>query len=417
MKKHITIVLFLMMWNIHNAQDIVIQPPIFAPFECTEFYKLYTGSISNFTNETLKTQMVIEVEYTSPAGLTSKLADGIITGNPSIDIPPGMTIIDNATYESIYRNRKITFYNKEIESLLSRTKCLPPGQYDVCLTLYPAGAVDGGQNYLTQTCYTREKEMLSQLLLVSPFEEEELRVDLPLFTWTAVTPFNPEAMYRIQIVEILANQTAFHAFRSNPIFFERKGLKSNIMQYPISARPLLPCKKYAWQVTYELEGGFGNPFGRAPDFLQESEISEFSTPCEEEEDEEKIRLVSGEPKYFYKPSPYKASQFHEHKEKLLRFEIDNPYTELPNLHIQFIDDSRNIQAFECCSDNGGLESSDDDARGVKEGSAIKGITQGKNYITLDLDKYNLTEGKTYRLVIKDFKSDLFVNFKYEKKDE
>ena len=54
---------------------------------------------------------------------------------------------------------------------------------------------------------------------------------------------------------------------------------------------------------------------------------------------------------------------------------------------------------------------------VKEGVSIKGILQGKNYITLDLDKYNLTEGKTYRLVIKDFKTDLFINFKYEKKDE
>lgn len=405
------------MWNIHNAQDIVIQPPIFAPFECTEFYKLYTGSISNFTNETFKTQLVIEVVYTSPAGVTSKLADGIITGNPSIDITPGMTNIDNATYESIYRNRNITFYNKEIENLLSRTKCLPPGQYDVCLSLYSAGSGIPQGEYLTQTCYTRDKEFLSQILLISPFEDEVIKVDLPLFTWTAVTPFNSEAMYRIQIVEILANQTPFHAFNANPVFFEKTGLKSNIMQYPVSARPLLPCRRYAWRVTYELNGGFGNPFRKAPDFLQESEIWEFSTPCEVEEEEQEIKPISGEPKYFYKPSPNKASQFHEHKERLLRFEIDNPYMELPNLHIQFIDDSGNIQAFECCSDNGGLESSDDDARGVKEGSAIKGILQGKNYITLDLDKYNLTEGKTYRLVIKDFKSDLFVNFKYEKKDE
>ena len=408
----------MMMGYVNYAQDIVIQPPIFAPFECTEFYKLYTGSISNFTNETFKTQLVIEVEYTSPAGVTSKLADGIITGNPSIDFKPGVTIIDNTTYESIYRNRKITFYNKEIESLLSRTKCLPPGQYDVCLTLYPAGTVDGGQNFLTQTCYTRDKEMLTQLLLVSPFEEEVIRVDLPLFTWTAVTPFNQEAMYRLQIVEVLANQTPFHAFNANPVFYERKGLKSNIMQYPVSARPLLPCRRYAWRVTYELNGGFGNPFRKAPDFLQESEIWEFSTPCEEEVDEEEIKPVSGEPKYFYKPSPIKASQFHEVKEKYLRFEIDNPYTELPNLHIQFIDDNGNMQAFECCSDNGGLESSDDDgARPGKLGVNTKGIIQGKNYITLDLDKYNLTEGKIYRLVIKDFNYDLYINFKYFKKYE
>lgn len=398
-----------------KAQDIIIQPPIFTPFECTEFYKLFTGSVTNFTQKTFETQLLIQVDYTSPSGVSARLADGLLTGNPSVNFAPSTTLIDNATYERIYPNRKITFYNKEIENLLARTKCLPPGQYDVCLTLYPAGTVDVGQNIITQTCYTRDKESLSQLLLVSPFEEDIIKVPLPLFTWTAVTPFNTEAMYRIQVVEMLANQTPYQAFRANPIFFEQKGLKSNILQYPISARSMPPCTQYAWRVAYELEGGFGGSFAKAPDFLQESEVWTFSTPCEEEEEE--IKPLSGEPKYFYKPSPNRASQYHEHKEKLLRFEIDNPYMELPNLHIQFIDDGGNVQAFECCSDNGGLESSDDDARPVKDEARIKGILQGKNYITLDLDKYNLSEGKTYRLVIKDFKTDLFVNFKYEYKEK
>ena len=113
---------------------------------------------------------------------------------------------------------------------------MPPGKYDVCLTLFDANS--DGQEFLTQTCYTREKQMLSNLLLVSPFEGDEVSIDIPLFTWTPVLPLNPGAMYRIQIVEILANQTAFEAFRSNPIFFEQSGLMSNIFQYPVSARIL-----------------------------------------------------------------------------------------------------------------------------------------------------------------------------------
>jgi len=333
MKNQFNILLLFMIGHINYAQDIVIQPPIFAPFECTEFYKLYTGSISNFTNEIFKTQLVIEVEYTSPAGLTSKLADGIITGNPSIDIPPGVTIIDNATYESIYRKRKITFYNKEIESLLSRTKCLPPGQYDVCLTLYPAGLTTPQGEFLTQTCYTRDKELLSQLLLVSPFEEEEIKVDLPLFTWTAVTPFSPEAIYRIQVVEVLANQTPFHAFNANPIFFEKTGLKSNIMQYPVSARPFLPCKRYAWRVTYELEGGFGSSFRKAPDFLQESEIWEFITPCLKNIEESRIGnpYVSNiNPQYFV-CSDVNQGTYVDVLGDILRFVCDFSYKEKPSL--------------------------------------------------------------------------------------
>ncbi len=327
------------------AQDIIIQPPIFAPFECTEFYKLYTGTVTNFTEQAFKTQLLIEVEYISPAGVTSKLADGIITGNPSIDFKPGVTIVDNASYESIYKNRKITFYNKEIEDLLSRTKCLPPGQYDVCLSLYPAGSSGPQGEYFTQTCYSRDKEMLSQLLLVSPFEGEEIRVDLPLFTWTAVTPFNAKAMYRIQIVEVLANQTPYHAFRANPIFFEKTGLRSNIMQYPVSARPMLPCRRYAWRVTYELESGFGNPFRKAPDFLQESELWEYNTPCGEEVSvREQPNNQSFVNPVYYKTSIENSGNYVTVKGDLIRFICTFPYKEKANLEFAIYNQKMELES-------------------------------------------------------------------------
>lgn len=323
------------------AQDIIIQPPLFGPFECTEFYKLYTGSVTNFTNETFKTQLVIEVEYTSPAGVTSKLADGIITGNPSIDFKPGVTIIDNATYESIFSNRKIIFYNKEVESLLSRTKCLPPGQYDVCLTLYPASSNNTQGEFVTQTCYSREKEMLTQLLLVTPFEEEEIKIDLPLFTWTTVTPFNTEAMYRIQIVEMLSNQTPYQAFRANPIFFEQKGLKSNILQYPISARSIPPCTQYAWRVTYELEGGFGGSFTKEPNFLQESEIWTFKTPCPNNDGDTKKENTSFITPVYYELKPVEEGNFHIIEDALLRFVFNHPYKTKPKIQYDIIDEKGN----------------------------------------------------------------------------
>ncbi|MBP9196086.1 MAG: hypothetical protein KBF35_00370 [Saprospiraceae bacterium] len=339
------LVIYIFYASIGHAQNIIIQPPVFAPFECTEFYKLYTGTVTNFTEEAFKTQLLIEVEYTSPGGVTSKLADGIITGNPSIDFKPGLTIVDNASYESIYKNRKITFYNKEIEDLLSRTKCLPPGQYDVCLSLYPAGSSGPQGEYFTQTCYTREKEMLSQLLLVSPFEGEEIRVDLPLFTWTAVTPFNAKAMYRIQIVEVLANQTPYHAFRANPIFYEKTGLRSNIMQYPVSARPMLPCRKYAWRVTYELEGGFGNPFRKAPDFLQESELWEYSTPClEEERVREQPNNQSFVNPVYYKTSIENSGNYVTVKGDLIRFTCTFPYKEKANLEFAIYNQKMELES-------------------------------------------------------------------------
>ena len=272
-----------------KAQEIIIQPPVFTPFECTDFFNLYTGTVTNFMQESFRTQLLLEVDYTSPSGNSFRLAEGILKGNPSSDFPSGLTVIDNASVETIYPDRRITFFDKDIENLLQQSKCLPPGTYDVCLTLYDITAAIGSSDFLTQTCYRRDKQMFSPLLLVSPFEGDEVSISLPLFTWTPVSPINPNAMYRIQMVEMLANQTPFEAFRANPVFFERAGLFSNIFQYPVEARTMLPCTEYAWQVTYELQGTFvSQAFQRVPDFLQQSEIWTFYTPCKEEEGEEEI---------------------------------------------------------------------------------------------------------------------------------
>ena len=395
-----------------NAQEIIIQPPLFTPFECTEFYKLYTGMVINFSEEDFETKLLLEVDYTSPSGNTQRLADGILSGNPSVVFAAGMTTnVNNATYESIYTNRNITFYDKDIENLLSRTKCLPPGQYDVCLTLLEATASDGSQEFLTQTCYTREKQMLSNLLLVSPFEESEVVIDMPLFTWTPVTPFNSGAIYRIQMVEVLANQTPFEVFRSNPIFFEQTGLMSNIFQYPVSARTMLPCTRYAWRVTYELRGGFvSTAFQKSPDFLQESEIWVFSRPCDEEEEEEEDVLTSTD-KYYYKPSLSKTSTIHQHVGKDFWFEIDNPYQARKGLNLQIENEEGEKTSMLCCYDT---EDADDDYNQI---NGDTNVTSGKNYLYIDLDKLGLQSGQFYKLSFTDFKNPLFINFKYKEDEE
>mgnify|MGYP001340750337 CR=1 FL=1 len=373
--------------------------------------------MTKFTGAEVKGQMTVQVDYVNPSGRAIRLAEGILRGNPSTPFGSGLTIIDNATLERVYPFRNVTFLDKSLEDVIRRTKCLPPGEYNVCLSLYEAGAIDGNKPFLTQTCYTREVTSLSPLLLVSPFDEDEILTMLPLFSWTAVTPIIPEARYQIQMVELQANQTGVRAFRANPLYFSSNGLVSNIMQYPISARSLNPCSSYAWRVIYTLnEGVGGNDFLRRPNFLQESEIWTFRTACEEEE-EEVIKVANGEPKDYYKPMVKQEAGFFVQRENNLRFELDNPYITLTNLSFRIIDGQGNAQAFSscegCCS-GCGLESSDE--RGVREGSKSD-IQHGKNYITMDLTKYNLKEGQIYNIVFIDFKHDLFLNFKYEPNED
>lgn len=115
-----------------------------------------------------------------------------------------------------------------------------------------------------------------------------------------------------------------------------------------------------------------------------------------------------EKKTFYKPTLNSNSNSIQHKGKFFHFEIENTFKKLPSLTLVFTDVKGNQQLFTCCSDNGGLESSDDDARPRKE----KGIVLGKNYLRIKLEDYNLKVGETYKMTIKGLNDDLFVNFKY-----
>lgn len=324
------------------AQDIIIQPPVFGPFDCTEFYKLYTGSVSNFTGKEIRGQVLLQVDYTNPSGRTFRLAEGKLNGNPAVVFNPGLTIIDNATLERVYPVRTVTFLDKSIEALISRTKCLPPGEYNVCLSLFEEGSIDGNKPFLTQTCYVREVASLSPLLLVSPFDGDEIVTMLPLFSWTAVTPVIPEARYQIQMVELLANQTAVHAFRANPLFFSKGGLISNIMQYPVSDRALNPCSEYAWRVVYTLDEGVGgNDFLRRPNFLQESEIWGFKTPCQQVEEDAKKKSFSFDTPVYFDVKNSDEGSYHELNDDFLRFIYSYPYKNQSDLKYDILDEKGN----------------------------------------------------------------------------
>lgn len=408
--------ILLILYSYIYSQQVIIRPPIFSSFECTEFFRLYTGDVMNFSDITYESLMYIEVSYTSPNGRTSRLADGVLQGNPSLSIPPGNTPINNGTYEFVYPNRTINFYDRDIERLLSKTKCLPPGTYDVCLTLYETGTTDFNDNYIAQTCYQREKVMPNQLFLVSPFESDEVTVDLPLFTWTAIMPFNPDAMYRIQIVEVLANQTPFEAFRSNPIFYQESGLRSNIFQYPVSARPMLPCSNYAWRATYELDSRFINTgFVKAPNIFQESEIWEFSKPCKDEEGDEEEDIEEPFSIYdkFHKIDNYDPSSIVTVDDYKLRLMIDNTYSSNVPFSYSIIDPLGLENEYDCCWSCCPFqtEDSDDDINELNSPSDKNYIEPGNQKLRIDLDELGLDPNKTYTLRIQSGKSIKDIKFK------
>lgn len=122
--------------------------------------------------------------------------------------------------------------------------------------------------------------------------------------------------------------------------FEQDRLKTNILQYPIASRSFEKCKQFAWRVSYSLDRGFGGTtFNKAPAIYQESEIWTFKTACVNSE--ESAKRINSEPvtPIYFKTSLTNAGNYHEiSNSSTLRFVVDNPYRELPNLSYIIVDE-------------------------------------------------------------------------------
>jgi hypothetical protein len=249
-----------------NAQQIYIQEPIVNQLGCTSIPDLYAVSVNNFQSSTVQCAMEVEISYTGNALQKGLVAKGSLTGAPIFNLPPGLTRFLPSNINQFFPTRNLQFFDNNLKQINEQSACLPAGQYDICITLY--GVDNNGQiklqNQLSKTCYKVTKENNNAIILISPVNNEKVKMALPVFAWSPIANFSKTSNYIIEIVEVLDGQTAFEAFRQNPIYFSESGLKSNSFQYPIKARQLTPCINYAWRVGYYEEFGFNNPGFNVP---------------------------------------------------------------------------------------------------------------------------------------------------------
>jgi len=72
-----------------------------------------------------------------------------------------------------------------------------------------------------------------------------------VFNWLPPTPvpFGYKLRFKLDIVEVLARQSAFDAIRTNPYYYTNSRITTSTFQYPLSASPFRHGKSYAWRVT------------------------------------------------------------------------------------------------------------------------------------------------------------------------
>ncbi len=227
-----------------------------------------------------------------------QLLYGIFTNNDSVDIEVYLVmdckesgnLIASATSArfTLEASRPLTINYQNAELLLSplasfhtygnypeyvvRTGALPPGMYEICLTV-----VHDSIRY--ERCYSVSYENFTSVNLLTPLNGGSVLNDYPTFTWTRVSgsgdAFTTDIYYALKLVNVLEDQSPVIAMEANPAVFKEDQIDFNLFQYPITSQPLIPCQKYAWQI--EAFEGIGN----SRRSLAKSEIWDFRVDCEQ----------------------------------------------------------------------------------------------------------------------------------------
>ena len=315
------------------------------------------------------------------------LAEG---STSNFTVPTSGLTITTQTAEQYLYPIDFKFYDTSLENTYFNTGCLVPGFYEVCIQMIDSEnptTGDGQPNILGNICYSFEIQLTTPLLLVTPFDEASLDTPLPLFSWTPVLSTLTDAYLPAPDRGMFGFQSPFEAFRSNPIFYEEKGLLANVMLYPIAARPFDDCRNYAWRVHVTNSSG---------KYISSSEIWTFKSSCglqeevsEEENNDEEGDLVS---------KPYLALNQKEEgaytpiADYELRFLFDNNYDSYESVDYAIVDGKG-----ETISANVIPKSENTDQLETDVNSTV--VKTGENRFLLNLEELGLKEKGLYTLMV------------------
>jgi hypothetical protein len=119
----------------------------------------------------------------------------------------------------------------------------PPGDYKICCELRRTDNTVAGED-----CFDQKITGGDAPQLISPRDEEEIRIDNPVFTWMHTKAPGSNQTYTLRIVELKESQSPDEAMKRNKAFFEKEGISPSLFQYPASAPKFEAGKKYAWMV-------------------------------------------------------------------------------------------------------------------------------------------------------------------------
>ncbi|MBS1495170.1 MAG: hypothetical protein JST55_16810 [Bacteroidetes bacterium] len=176
-------------------------------------------------------------------GLITEAVKGtVITATTkSFVVAPGINSLTAAQLGSI----DVAYNDGKIKDIIKNTGGLPSGKYQVCVSAYE----DATNTFLASDCLDRTIENITPPTLIAPMHQSLVDNKIPVFSWVPSTTNNfRNFSYALKIVEIIPGQSAYDAFASNPLFYDKSSIPVNIYQYPVSARDFNNKTSYAWKV-------------------------------------------------------------------------------------------------------------------------------------------------------------------------
>ncbi len=170
----------------------------------------------------------------------------LVEGTTSVFfLPQGVKIVSSSDVTPVDLSKN----SDAVKRTLERIGTLPNGLYDICIDVFSSST----NKLLGSACTEIEVLTLTQADLLSPMDGETVLDIFPVFNWLASAPLPPgsNVTYELFMVWILERQTPEYAIISNPPWFVQSGIRGNLFQYPVGARPPTSGQHYAWMIrTY-----------------------------------------------------------------------------------------------------------------------------------------------------------------------
>jgi len=126
-----------------------------------------------------------------------------------------------------------------------RTGSVPEGDYTYWVLV--RGEATGGDTGIVRVMPATPPRLLA------PRDRSNVPT-APTFQWTGPLPPVSGVTYELKLVEVLPGQTKEEAMTTLRPWFVQTGIRTTTFSYPRSGRPLVPRKRYAWQVQALVAG-------------------------------------------------------------------------------------------------------------------------------------------------------------------